>query len=467
MCDGADNDCNGVVDDDAVDAVVWSLDDDGDGHGLVGSDEALCGGEADYVVGVGDDCDDGDRTVSPSAPEVCLDGVDQDCDGEEGDSFCEQATVDREDDGSGAAFLAVAAGDLDGDGVAEGVVARADTTLVGFAGPWAAGELDAGTWAWTATTGFGAGTSLELADLGGDGTASMFVGAPDAGQVLVLDSPLTTGLDTPTWWVDGEGQAIGTGLALGVDHDRDGAEDIVIGCASCAPDSAEQGVVSIQTLGAAGSSVFAGDVAELVGDEAERLGERLAVVDVDGDGFPELFLSSELEGLRRWNGPVVGNLDESTSDKEYNVGDPGGDYALSLADVGDLNGDGAAELGVGEPTLHSGSVNGTVSVYGDSSYDRLTIGGAGDHGLGTWVRAAGGMVVVGIRDMGTAVFDGTTSGSLELEDAVAAMAVEDPAAALAIAAGIGDADGDGIEDAVVPEEGPTANRLRWWSGAGW
>ncbi len=56
ICDGADNDCNGVVEDE--------LDEDGDGF-------SICDG----------DCADGDPDVSPGAEENCDDGVDNDCDG--------------------------------------------------------------------------------------------------------------------------------------------------------------------------------------------------------------------------------------------------------------------------------------------------------------------------------------------------------------------------------------------------
>ena len=78
FCDLADNDCDGIADEDAS-PVDWYVDADGDGHGdgslpAVRSCEAVAG-----RVMSADDCDDTDRGVSPTAAEVC-DGDDEDCD---------------------------------------------------------------------------------------------------------------------------------------------------------------------------------------------------------------------------------------------------------------------------------------------------------------------------------------------------------------------------------------------------
>ncbi len=75
-CDGADQDCDGAVDEGAFD-VGWYPDADGDGYGT-GDVPSICGGAAGAAP-VGGDCDDADGTVHPAAEETC-DGVDQDCD---------------------------------------------------------------------------------------------------------------------------------------------------------------------------------------------------------------------------------------------------------------------------------------------------------------------------------------------------------------------------------------------------
>ena len=81
-CDGVDEDCNGKVDEDAVDPGTWYLDADGDGFA---SDEDPVTAEACEAppgfVAEGGDCDDRDATIYPGAPEEPRDGVDQDCDG--------------------------------------------------------------------------------------------------------------------------------------------------------------------------------------------------------------------------------------------------------------------------------------------------------------------------------------------------------------------------------------------------
>jgi hypothetical protein len=80
ICDGLDNNCDGTEDNDAIDALLWFLDDDSDGYGR--SDETLwsCEDPDGYATDEGD-CDDDDEEVSPDEAEVCGDGIDNDCDG--------------------------------------------------------------------------------------------------------------------------------------------------------------------------------------------------------------------------------------------------------------------------------------------------------------------------------------------------------------------------------------------------
>ena len=80
ICDDADNDCDGAVDEDA-EPTAWYTDADGDGFGADGADGALfCGDPGAGYAAVQGDCDDGSADVNPEAEERC-DGVDDDCDG--------------------------------------------------------------------------------------------------------------------------------------------------------------------------------------------------------------------------------------------------------------------------------------------------------------------------------------------------------------------------------------------------
>jgi MYXO-CTERM domain-containing protein len=79
ICDGLDNDCDGEIDNDAVDASTWYLDADGDGYGDPSSPIVACEPPDGYVAD-STDCDDTRADVNPGAPEVC-DGVDNCCDG--------------------------------------------------------------------------------------------------------------------------------------------------------------------------------------------------------------------------------------------------------------------------------------------------------------------------------------------------------------------------------------------------
>ncbi|MBN2798011.1 MAG: putative metal-binding motif-containing protein [Deltaproteobacteria bacterium] len=79
LCDAADNDCDGQVDE-ALSPLTWYTDADGDGFGDAGAVSESCALVLGAVLRAGD-CDDGDASVNPLADEVWYDGADQDCDG--------------------------------------------------------------------------------------------------------------------------------------------------------------------------------------------------------------------------------------------------------------------------------------------------------------------------------------------------------------------------------------------------
>jgi large repetitive protein len=78
VCDGVDQDCDGLIDDDADDSLSWYTDADADGFGDPTSERLSCEADASEVADA-TDCDDTDPAVFPGAIEVCG-GVDDDCD---------------------------------------------------------------------------------------------------------------------------------------------------------------------------------------------------------------------------------------------------------------------------------------------------------------------------------------------------------------------------------------------------
>jgi len=104
-CDPVDRDCDGSPDNDAVDAVTYYLDTDGDGYGTDISAIESCTAINNYVE-TGGDCDDLLDTVNPGAVERCNGDVDDDCDSSTTDDAAPDAPVWYVDaDGDGYAGI--------------------------------------------------------------------------------------------------------------------------------------------------------------------------------------------------------------------------------------------------------------------------------------------------------------------------------------------------------------------------
>ncbi len=108
--DGVDQDCDGF------DAVTCLTDGDGDGYGDDDAPLTSADGDCDDAGEVpttdGGDCDDGDATAYPGAPEIVDDGIDQDCNGFD----VVTCLGDADGDGWGDASIVSTDGDCDDAG---------------------------------------------------------------------------------------------------------------------------------------------------------------------------------------------------------------------------------------------------------------------------------------------------------------------------------------------------------------
>jgi hypothetical protein len=401
VCDEVDNDCDGTSDgESALGAVAYYIDLDGDGYGSEDSITLACSEPAGHTLDTSD-CNDGDDEIHPGAEEVCGDGIDNDCDGSPGDckwegevALDEASHVTYGEDSDDSIASDLAAGDLDGDGLADLIIGahRADSVAMNSGsvylvpGPltetWGSLESHASLRLDGSDLSDWAGEAITLGDLDDDGWLDLVVGAAqvntdagaNSGAVYVHYGPLLSSgmLEDGAAVISGESNSdrLGKGLGTG-DINGDGLVDLVMGSEDNNNYASDAGAVYIY-LGDGGRLSGSMDV----GSADTRLYSTQAVMefgqhvlmseDVNGDGLDDLLVAApRSDEAAESAGAVYLFLGHSsdyelgsavlhtTAQAEYR-GHAERDYAgSSIASLGDVDGDGRVEFAIGAPNTDS------------------------------------------------------------------------------------------------------------------
>jgi len=178
-------------------------------------------------------------------------------------------------------------------------------------------------------------------DLDGDGLADWVVGAPGAGAGAgaVVARTLNADGGADLWVAAGEsGEGLGAALAPGGDVDGDGFEEVAAG----AP-AARGGAGRLVALDRRG-----GETASLLGSPGEALGSAVAAAgDADGDGRGDLWVGAP--GALAGAGEVQLLSPEDGRLLDLLQGDTASRFGAVLAGPGDLGGDGWPDLLAGSP----------------------------------------------------------------------------------------------------------------------
>ncbi len=402
VCDGADNDCDGLLDDDddSIDlgtTTTYFSDSDGDGYGAPGTGVESCRPPTDTVLD-NTDCDDTDASVNPGETEVVGDGKDGDCDGSEScyrdadddgyrpDATSTVASADGDCSDAGEATASDPTGDCDESDAAihpgateidaDGVDSDCDGTEVCYVDADGDGYADSSGATVTSTDG-------DCADAGEATSAAPRTDCDDAEPLANPgeDERCNDGIDndcdasTTCELTDGSlaaaplkltgpaaGDGIGYALSFLGDVNGDGIDDFAVGAPlfdSVGGNSGAAYVLYGSTSAydphtTAVESITAGSRVLLGGQTGEQAGRGVAGGDVDGDGNVDVLVGSPQYGPQAGQtyllaGPVTGTAAVSLlSDTDVRGGDIG-HAGWALAANGDTDGDGKADVLVGSP----------------------------------------------------------------------------------------------------------------------
>ncbi|MCB9793934.1 MAG: putative metal-binding motif-containing protein [Alphaproteobacteria bacterium] len=324
ICDGVDNDCDGVADAGAVDAGTWYADADGDGYGDEATATQACETPSG-MVGQGGDCDDMDAAYNPGATEDdCTDPNDYNCDGSvgyadaDGDGFpaCEDC------DDADAAVNPDAAEVCDGlDNDCDGAVDDADDSLdTSTASTWYAdddgdgyGDLDAPLLACELPS----GAVADATDCD-DGDAAVNPGASEVcndldddcdGLVDDADDSLDASTAS-TWYADADGDGYGDASAASVSCDA--PSDAVADATDC-----DDGDAAVNPGASEVCNDLDDDCDGLVDDADSSLDASTGDTwysDVDGDGYGDA--ASAVMACEQPSGVVEDDADCDDADAE-------------------------------------------------------------------------------------------------------------------------------------------------------
>jgi len=329
ICDGDDNNCDGQIDEDsAVDATTWYADDDLDGFGDQYDTITSCEQPEGYVLD-DQDCNDYSDEAYPGAIDL-LDGLDNDCDGH-------RDWVDL--------------GDVEAK-----LVGTSANSLTGYA-------------------------VSSLGDIDGDGYDDIAIGATNesniqgtqAGAAYVVHGPISgsTSLGNANAMIFGEVAESYAGRSLAsCDFDNDGYADMALGAWGDSTYDTDAGAVYI-TYGPFPATSTIAD-ARLIGESAsDYAGWTIACAgDVNGDNNDDLLVSApnyddtyaNVGAVYLLHGPFAGEISLGDADAII-VGEAGGDLlGASVSSAGDLNNDGMDDILIGATSNDAGG-SGSGATY--------------------------------------------------------------------------------------------------------
>jgi hypothetical protein len=370
-CDGRDEDCDGAVDEDALDARTRYPDADADGYGDAAAGVTAC---AATGIETGGDCDDSDAAVFPGAEERC-DGVDTDCDGAldlgaiDGTRWYTDADADGYGDAEDDGVLDCAADGRSADRFdCDDADAATNPADGGCALPAEGSVADAALTLDGLSEGDGVGAAHLVADLDGDTLPDLLVGAPGADRADLLAGPLTGGESLASADATRRSYTVGAfGSALSAaDLDGDGLAELLVGAPDDTTLGTDAGAVWIFAGPIAGSAATTSGRAIYAETSRDSFGGALAPVP-DAGGAPALLVAASNSGTATGRVYLLG-LDATDASAPLATldGTTAFDRAGAALAVADLDGDGVSDLVIGAPGNWE-----VVVVSGDTRGSRL------------------------------------------------------------------------------------------------